>query len=1654
MIQKLMDSNIISRTFPEINHLLINRDNNLESIENLFDSGAKIVVVDGPEIIGKTTLLYQFCRRHPDEVISYFLKSSRNYTNDLKLILYDLSNQINWILQGKVLGDVDDFEEKSFKSLMYKLSTLSRTKNKTYYFIIDGLNNLNDKDRRVIDFLLGNLPLELRGIKILISYDERKLKEFIGGNSVTTIKTFTMSGFSLDQTIEFFKGTPLQNEIDEIEGIRSICKGNAGHLDSIKRIINQKEINVESFLNDLPTKLPELFTYEWKLANLNDKAVEDFLSVLAFDDNFYTIEEIANIIESNVEKLMSIISNLTFLEINESLNQVFYTTESFKKYARNKLQHNKKNIVDKILDYLLSDASNISKIVSIPDFVYENNRLPEIVSMLTPDNLRQLLKRSQSISSLKKITEFGITAASYMNENTEFIKFCIQNSALEANYNSVIYQSEIQALLELYEFDKAMSMAQNNQLIEDRLHLLSIIARHQKEHNQIMSPELLTQIDNLIMKIDFKKLGERSIDIAKDIVYFNPEVAIQIIEDFTGVEKGENALDHAYATLSLEALDSGTKHSVNNDGVDIVKSKIKNPNVKNIFKDFAVFLKKYSEFEILNEIRDIDSTTDQLYILSNWAERIETISSDAEVKKVILYAFNKAISNPEYAPNAGIYRKLSSIIIHLKDEDIIKELVGLFDSQIANIIRTGPIDDYIQLSLNLAKVEYRLDKNKGVTRLTELYFYLMDNKNITIYNDGFAMILNVILELDSTLKISEMNELNDLLTEEVDATIKKLILGTANHFEEVKGIIKALSKHLPYKSLKIIEEINTKNNREKLYLQLVDTLSDKRIELEKISIIKETLLKIEDPDYLDEAIVIVINSLFDYYGNEVLPSNFHEILRMSFKVKHSHMKCDVLCKAYIISCTNEELKPLSDSFLVELNKTWLNIDVAWYKVDVGFQIIKSLAQNHISIARDYLELTNNFRNEMSLYDPNISDMFITSIKLVIRAFKGLIPSNSETDMDFEKVKRLILFIPSKGEQALIWSNLAISYYNCGRITEGNKIVSTYLRECINKLSQYDIKYKNYVIINVAPVLYLSHKNTTLDLLENLESVYKDEAYYIISRYILTKNLHSEPYDAVLGENAKITYEEITDLCELMLLMESDAIIYSTIHEIMEVLSNKKNDLNYTRDQLAEIFRRVEDTINQKLPACNFIEHEGYKLISYIELYRVKKPDTSYWLKLIDEVSKIENTSDRLFIYTILVSYLPKSLNDKATKMMDTIDSLVEDIPSILERITRYKFMGRHFIKIDSGKSKRFIKKAMELSVDKSSDNTYTTQRELIDLAHKINPEFAESLVSITDNDPARKKIKHEAKKELNKLELKELMLAGNKSSTEISKASKEDIISAAWKLLGSLNANRVGTIHFEDSKQYFEIASQLPLNLSFPIYSWVIENANARLSTKSQNEVNDILRPLFESTLLGSELFLVMAKNNKENLRIIENQLPSNKGDSLIIKSNEREKAINYIMDWAKNLVGNTIIKICDPYFGIKDLDLIYKLWEINSGFEFEILTSIKQQKQDTLNEDVAERFSEHWRINVSNQNPPRVKIVLIGLKDGASPIHDRWILGSETGIRSGTSFNSLGLIKDSELSIMRGEQCIEKLDILNRYLNSQVMEHSGNRIKYETFYL
>jgi len=1645
---EIIDLTTISRNFPQAPLGEVIRDNLSETIERTFDTGIDVIIAEGVAGIGKTTLLAQFAKKHPNEGISIFIRPGSRFSYDPDYIRLVLCEQIHWALYKNVLPE--EQIDKSFLNtkipILQKRALISKT---PFYFIIDGIHHIPDEDYSAIEIILKEmLPIGLSGFRFLLSGETVKIKNYV--HKTVSYKPFVMPVFSLNETEKYLQDLSLTRT--NVESIHRMCRKIPGNLASVRRIIKSKS-DVEAILQADPGSLPDFMSIEWgKYVDLEPK-YRELLALIAFSKSFMSIKDLARISGFNETEIERFIKACDLLAIDSKTKLIEFISEPHRKFASNELRYEKERVTNIFIDDLLKDAGSESALRYLPTYYEQAGRSKDLLNYLTPENISRLLERSHSMSVIQHITDLGLNTAKTLNDEESLVRFSMHKAVINELNGVDIWASEIEARMNLKDEKSALAIAQNANSKEEKFHLLAIIAKIKCMQGHSADLTIMEQIGLLYEQIDFRALGDRAFEIASVLIWVDPDLAIRTVEIATGVSNDGRQTDWSFAKLSVEAQASKKEQVHFTEAVEKTIRRLSDTKLQEFSLALDVFFRDCSAKEVIELVEKTDLRY-RLLLLRHWAMANESRTDAAEV---IDYALDLLIKDAVNIPKTQYFLEIAKGLPSVIDVKKAKDIVGRFDSLKSSIEIFGTTQDYVGLQLILAETESKYDFESAYNRVFEIYWYIGGLNELSVRTDCFALMVTYLKKIDPEGKIELKEGLQKVLQEELDSSINQILDTTADHYLTSRSTIQALAKTRPEAALELVNKLNTSDRRDMAFGDIINVLMDYPINVNNISLMFMAFQDIVDKDYRDYVLDRTVRRLESY--GEKLPSDvivsILPLLKSVKTISSAYLRCKVSCFAYVLiaNTQNDQTLALSSELLENMAASWESIDIVWNKIDAGFKISGKLAIHFPEIAQNWLTKTEKLRDVININAEESALTYMACLQLSIRTFAGLLPKHINTEEDLRRLEELIDGIPSCGERAGLFGELAFLCYINNDLQLCKRIVSNHVRPLLDRLTTDDSAYKFGVLVAVLPSLYYANRTTAMEMIANCPKYKRDSAYIQICNSILTKTPSSDPYEFAPNDGCFLCYEDAVEICKIMDLFSTDTNIYTYTVTIASSILNKINRLKYTAQQKNDIANRIQLIIDNKLPDQDNIKHNGYKIIAQAQLYRITRANAQVWEKLINDARKIPNKSDQALVLNIIAMILPAKMYEKRDQLIIEVMNIIESIPVILEKVELYQDVADRVAQFDMAKSKTLLKSALELSMKSSEANEviYPKQRRIIDLAYKIDPSFADQLAIIVDNDPARIQARAELREYLDTLKLKAKM-SDPKQSAYNNDSPKSLYPQAAWMNLGALNAGKINTLHFDDLIPYIQDAASLPISEAYPILAWVIANLVKRIANTDQARSQII--PMFNNIILGAELSKRLATRFTTQLDLIKKDANNLGGinKSVIIKANGREKALEVITQWLREDVQG-YLKISDPYFGIEDLEILKLLNSVNPDCVVSILTSKKHQEKTMVNLD--EAYRAHWRFKCSSINPPKTEIFIVGTQSsGDLPIHDRWWITKGAGLRIGTSFNSLGLNKLSEISFFTTEEAHQCELEVDQYLKREKQEHANEKLYYTMFTL
>jgi hypothetical protein len=1621
----------------------IDRTNFIVTIESYFDSDNKVVFIDAPQGVGKSFLLSEFCKRNNKNTVSIFLNAADSNSYETNMVGFELSNQINCILENKEL-ELNEFDATYLRRSHIGLKRLlKREYNKKLYFVFDGLDQIPDYNIGQIIDIISDLPISSQGVCFLFSGKETKLKPLLGQLKNFPSKEIPLTPFSLEETNAYLN-TIDKHLITYSKEIYKITNGIGGKLDSIRKILSTGK-TVEEIIDGIDDG-GSFFSMEWSQINSEDELLIKLLAFLTYGDRKYPLNLLATLVNNNPILVQSKLNSLTFINIdNSSSALVGFNHDSYKKYAKTRLNRYESYVNESLIDYYLGDPDKYNSILNLSSIYEKIEKWDNIISLLTPSNMNILLERSQSLSTIIQQIEKGIEASKENKRSEDYFKYSLYKSTLLEFEKSDIWKSEIEAKIALKDYESAINLAQSAFLVEDRLKLLSIIAKIMKEKQLSIPSEIIDKIKEYYAQISFEKLKEDVVEIASNLMYSCPDLAINLVER-TNVHSGGNMLDWALAQLSISSLKM-SKGLEADDTFEEISSKIKNDKVKYFLKAINYFGRENNTADLFVLINSFNNPSEKLFLLRNWI-RLNINSENIDL--VIDEALKIIVKSSEYVPNASVMKDLAIGLQKVKNLDKLAELIDSIDTLRESIKQRGPTIKYISFNLLVALSELNISYDKAYNRVLETFYFIDDINDIATKTDALTIFVKYVYRLgEKDKRFMDDNFINEA-TIMLDKNITELLSKCAYHYEITKSIIINLTKTNNYfanKAFVIAKMLNTGWRRELAYCDLISNYFNRMVKDIDLDFIDMVLKEISHPENFKPILILIFDVLLTKKKQIItLIPQLQRYFSYVSKINDPIAKCYAYGRVYkILFLDKVSYSNQLNAIEENLYKSWDHIEAGWDRVEIAFKIASDLADTNLQLANQYLEIGIKERSKVFLDSPTRTKLLISTIKLAVRAFSGLVNITNRENDNYIKLKELISQIPSLKEKMLIWSDMALRMKKRKDDIYFKKIITEEILDNLNIIKTIDQYTKNELLCQLAPALFMNHQESTLDLIEKeIELNFQEEAIINILEYIFTKN----PGDDKSEEKylcSNISYEKIYDCIKLLEKLNTDAIIYSTIEKICDCLS--KNVSKFTIEQKSILKGKMENIINSKLPDIKNIKHEGYKLISDAQLLRIGRNNYESWLNIFELSENLPNLSDKVVVIATTLEALSKSNSTryeetKKSKIDETFN-LIELIPTFNERIKRFTEVIPTIKEIDRPRCEEKIKSVFESTIGRTESSMLKAQKEMVDFAYKINPKIAESMVAKYDSDPARLKLGSHLQNHYNLLKMKSEIFKENNYE-------KVNLPEMCSLLVESLNSNKLVSKPLSDLEGFVKKISDSAYSDSFPISLFVVQNMVAKYQNTPSSDT--ILRRIFESTVFCCEMMGYLSRKTlNKTIKYIPLGNDINKINN-IFERGDSEKAKKYIEEWAQLIYIQNIV-IIDAYFGEGDLTLIKYFQSINPEINIKVLTGMKHNLKNIKTGTYEENYQDSWN-NISIENPPQTEIIIVGQEGNYEPpFHDRWWVANdgETGLRVGTSFNSLGINKQSEISELSKMEATNIIKTtVEQYAIRKDREYKGCRLLYK----
>ena len=944
--------------------------------------------------------------------------------------------------------------------------------------------------------------------------------------------------------------------------------------------------------------------------------------------------------------------------------------------------------------------------------------------------------------------------------------------------------------------------------------------------------------------------------------------------------------------------------------------------------------------------------------------------------------------------------------------------------------------------MRLVAAEIQYDISSARDRVEQAYFEIIEIKTPEVQLECYALMLASLNELDSDDKLEQRDGFRSLIRKEMGELLERILSDTGDHLAAVTPVLKVIAADDAKQALELAARLNTEERRDAAYERVARVIVSKPfsdLRLSQLLIAFDGICNLSAKSRAASSLLGVLEAnraRADWAGRL-------EQLRTFVLDPRSLCEWDIwVWKQADLHSTNSH--PI-ELFEERVNACIERLDSELDGVDLRFKVAETLARSEMARARHFYDQAERVKQSLPVKTKSASELFQLCVALVCRTMAPLARAARLNDDTLARHALLVSQLPGTLRQVNAFTDLAERLWCVRRQDLAERIVQEKLRPLLEEARLRDADGYRLAVEASHAAFSVQHLGSALDMLRVLEPREADTALYYAVQLRLRRLANSEPDTNGAGDRSRLEAGDVLDIIEILRNVREDSMLFGVLQSLVDGIKHKANRTRFSAQQRADWAAKCRLIVEDKLPDKRNIQHEGFKIVCLALTYSLEDVPFSRWEELERRTEFIANVADKGYVFQCMAAAIPTKHSTHRKRYFQRTIDLFNCIPSQLDRLSHFQDYAQQAYQHDAVASAReTLKRAMLLSME-VEDNSKAAKhrRQLIDLADQIDPGLADELIELVDDDPARALMKSDAKQAAALAKAKREM--GNaKLGNDAMKCDVDMLPQAAWKNLAELGAGRLETKSLEVMTEYVSRVANCSLQDAYPVLSWHLENLAHKF--KSPKDTAEHLLPACEALMLSTEIAQAVASFASKPSPMAEPDLDA----ALLVRRRTRADAVAFIADWLqRNAV--EYVKYCDAYFSPADLPLLRLVLAHAPTCKVIVVASKTHlTKEDALSDEV---FLSAWRATCS-QDPPETEVVAIGFADSPKHvIHDRWLLTKGGGLRLGTSFNSLGTDRLSEVSEVDASQAEIIEQQVDRYIARQ-RNIDGARMTYSSFTL
>lgn len=1643
---KIMDMFYRSETKPRIRERLISREQYLEFLEGQLEEN-KVLCVQGVEGVGVTTTLALFAKRHGSHCASYFNNGWSRYLLNPKAIVSSLQSQLE--LSSSNIEDGDN--EKNLTTWVYRLNKMTRGKNRYFYFVFDGFDNLPVVFVDGIKSVLTPL-FSVSNARFVFSGDAQNLKQLLPERTVLK-QTNELFKFQENDVDGYLRGVDPNMKAEDISIFYNLSKkGNARLLtiltDKLQKYGMQKirdfyQYGVDDFYAE---------DYEWIEAQA--RIAQQLMALLAFCEipmNRQMVRKTLNLSDDNVNDLLTLCGDY----VGETYGGVIeLRSDDFKKYLRERMNGLKNDIELLLIDVIEKSTDMGEQFVYLPALYKHVKDNKQLVDYLTSENVQRYLVAQQSQAALNAQCEYGYNACTdFETQAAAYFRFAINRSVSRELEKNELSDAEIEALIAIGDDEKAYGLTQSVFLVEERLKCLLIIAQYGQHLSESMREEIDQQIDVLTASINFEYIPDKSLELAKLMLPVKMEKALEIIDRVAKVTKDRQQIDRLYTAISISFNNEG-KVDDNNmaQRADIANSKIEDDGLRKMASVMRTIMKESTATQVVAKMKELPASS-QLYFLRFWIPDHKDLD---DIGEAVEYAVRLVIDTSLMMTPKVTLLKMYCKPLPKMNEEQVRKVVSLIDAVVANI--KFPTVEYVKLQIQVVSALMKIDEVDAKNRIENLYLEIDDLKDKALQAHCKALLLRNYEKLGD--KIEDWVMSGSELKKDILKDIFDVLENSAYHLKVVEGPIAALVCTEEDFVKDVIAKMNTTERQSRAYLRAaLEYVWQKDVKRLDWNYFVRLFIQISyDTTDRYKAVLELVNKVAEVKdGDKSLLKKVYKHYPMLKQVEQADVMCYLFSTLYVWlsiyyagtdlvedTANADNVDGFKAKVKADLEWAWNQISVPSVKVDTGYQIAKVLSKISMkSEANEYAVKAADVRKNQWLSSVSCLTAYNMSFGLYAHSLGILIRSGLCRDEDIEEFEKLMDYDGNEVDSIILWSRVALEFYGVKDIVRFENIMNRFVSKASEKdFSGWD---KKRLLYHIAPAMFLNEEAIFYDQLKNYDNCLWNACIEHAARYIQTKYPYSE-YTGSSEIEVQVALEknDYDKLLNLMRHTKDDGFIFTLTDTMTKAIKqNLGNKL--TREMQRALWNEIADVVNEQLPMVGGIQHDGYKIACMAMIEGSKLGGKLDAEQLKHEIEAIGNHADQAFLYAHVACYMPNTT--QKSEFIELAVQKTEGIDYTFDKFNRFTLCMQDSFVAAKSKVKEIGKKVMD-SLKSDGNGAYSDYQRMLDLVRDHDEQLADTMLEMLDDDPAR--VQYKKRLRLRMHSNRKIEAAKN-DLVQVSHLNNDEQVRFFEKQMEYLVKNKTIARDFDTTQSVLKQVYLHPITDTQNAVLYFMENLHKK--NQANKKYHTLLREMHQAIIDNLKIVLAIASGTKEKLERVDRIMSEHRDENGdFVHIGEEAKWVERILNWYKEHPYN-VLHIIDSYFHAEDLYIVKMLMDVNNGLNCSILTckDVDAHKNESL-DDVFQNGWNRW----SSELPGRIEVKSCCYRHDQrnAPFHDRWWVLQDTesdkavGLRM-ASVSTMGN-RIAEVSELNDDDIASANKLWTRFFQNMVPKVESRDLDYD----